>query len=401
MKRSVERSLELDRLLKELREPIVRDLAWVIASHHLCSQLNMLSDVQAINKYSEHSLCLLSLSTQSALEHAKPFLIKLDENPEPLRIHLQRSASQFKRVRLGVYFEHLVLYWLDKIIETSNIQREIQIFDRPQGEKGRQTIGAIDLITELKSKHRDLLICAEDEVKDLSHHLLVAKKITPSESLVVHWELASKFYLQVPSDEAHMSFGQLPSQLFEFVGPNERDSFGGKLHRLLTHQLPLSDRQEASAILASKGIQVNARALWLKGRLFIHALNQREILPYSQCQTKEPQSDPWNGFNESQALWLRQAELPRLFDHLFQNDADLESNEQSKKLKAILCEKPMWFAPPNDCQLREAPHLLADELLFIARSSRGERGATLWYIAHGLDSWRTWLMIVPDDWGQR
>ena len=356
--KSMESLSDLDQVLLMLKDPLVRDLAWVIGQPHLIQLFARDDlDVECLVNVGK-ALDLIDLSSKKALEFALPYLLDLDQEPERLRQSLERSAQQHKRVRLGVYYEHLVYFWLAEILKVSPLVREKQIFGiNANGVK--ITLGALDLVAGFTGELYEKLC---DQVTPLASRL------------TVHMELASKFYLKVSTDQAHSPKGQLLTpRFYRFLGPNERDSLGGKTHRLYTHQLALSQRSETIEILATEGIKVDARCLWLKGRLFDH---------FSDMKQQHAQ----------QSLWLRQSEIQQFFIY-FEPDTQL--------LKVLLCEKPHWLAPPHNDRLRIAEKSTSEQLLESSQQAKGERGSTLWYVSTLDLSRRVWLMIVPNDWGRR
>jgi hypothetical protein len=344
-------------VLHSLEHPLVRDLAWVIGQPHLDELIIDNSDVLYKLRLFETSLNIIRLSSERSLEMALPMLRELEKNPERLSLSLKRSADQHKRVRLGVYFEHLVYFWFEAILNASPLLREQQVFSFVGREK--VTLGALDLVGRLR----------EEQLNTLCVH----PRTTRSNGMV-HLEMASKFYLKVSKEKAHHSISEcLPQELFRYLGPNERDSFGSKLHRLYTHQLPLSQKQETIDLLEKKEIRVTDRIRWMKGRLFDHILEANTALEY-------------------QSIWLRRQEIPLLYD------CYASSNQL---IRAILCEKPKWLAPPHLNRMKSAELIDANSLLKRCELSRGEKGSTLWYIASSTLDHFVWVMIVPDDWGER
>jgi hypothetical protein len=96
--------------------------------------------------------------------------------------------------------------------------------------------------------------------------------------------------------------------------------------------------------------------------------------------------------NDLTALWLRQHEIPLLFT-LF--------NQGEFSIKAYLCNKPSWLAPPSGELMRQANAINAAELLEQAQGARGERGSTLWFMLSAQQEHCAWFMLVADDWGHR
>ena len=279
-------------------------------------------------------------------------LRSLDRDPSHLLNSLEVQRAHYPRVRLGVYFEHLTTYWLSHLVEAQPLYREVQI--REPQTRGFKTLGALDLVAQVHQNQSDW----------------------------IHIEVATKFYLE--REEAHLIFtrtSDLDSRLDEdswvdhpwidqLVGPNERDSLGTKLRRLLSHQLPLSGHARAREMLGEMGVaEIKKRVLWLKGRLFRWAGHDLEhtMLP----------------------LWLRSGDLEMLSKYF------------GNRFKAVYCAKPSWLAPPTVSDLELVSLVSPSGLETHSRSARGERGATLWYCASSDLTVRRWVMIVPDDWCNR
>ncbi len=351
----------LNELLTQIVSITVRDLAWVIASCDLMSRVERALDTQDWTQSFKHELNLVTLCPKKALEQARPHLLELDQTPDRLDQALSFYAKQHKRVRLGVYYEHLVYYWLEHILKAVTLHREIQLYRQVNGIK--QTLGALDIVATL-----DVKMLAALGVNQ-------STQVQKMQSLSIHFELASKFYLQVPKTEAHQALDDsLPDTYYQYIGPNERDSFGGKLHRLFHHQLPLSQSKEALERFQLNDIKVDARCLFIKGRMFQH-ISEYSSLNYNLT-----------------ALWLRHHEIPLLFT-LF--------NEKEISIKAFLCNKPSWLAPPSCEVMCQANAINDEELLKQAQMAKGERGSTLWFMHSAQQDRCAWFMLVADDWGQR
>ncbi|MBD3654117.1 DUF1853 family protein [Kangiella sp.] len=130
--------------------------------------------------------------------------------------------------RLGVYFEQL-WHHLIRSNPTVNLVRLNQ-----QVIINKQTLGEFDsIIQDLNSKR------------------------------IVHCELAVKFYLQIGGG----------IQLSDWVGPNLRDRFDRKFHRLLNHQLALSVNDQVRQWLRQEQINIDQTALLTRGRLFYSIRN--------------------------------------------------------------------------------------------------------------------------------
>ena len=346
----------LHELLQELTHPQVRDLAWVIGTPSLWTP-------QAEDPAtSSLSLSLNLRSDQELIRHWDQ-LCFLDRHPEKLVTSLHEQASAYPRLRLGVYFEHLVTFWLTHLQNTQSVYREIQLYQ--ERERGRDTLGALDLVTYTNPD------------PDIHHS-----------SYWLHIELAVKFYLDRASEESTTSPlrpDQLTSldhpRLDDYVGPNEKDSFGKKLRRLYHHQLPLSEHPVALERFAQMEIgPIDQRILWIKGRLF-NWIGQRQTA--DQTQGSIPLS-----------FWMRQGQLQSHW-HLL--------NAHGPVIHALHLPKPKWLAPPARQVLTTAVSYTPSLLREAASLISGERGASLWFLQPDPDVIQQgyWLMIVPDDWCRR
>lgn len=195
-------------LQQQLRQPVVRDLAWVLLSPPLLSSLPWPQ---------RHPL---SASPWSRAPGAlADWLTRLDRDPGSLLNWLAQSSVR----RLGLYYERL---WQFALHAAPGI--EVLAANLPIRENG-QTLGELDLLL------RD-----EEGV----HHL----------------ELAIKFYLGAQR--------QSGAELAHWIGPGCHDRLDIKLDHLSQHQLPMSARGAARPALAELNLCTAQAALWLGGYLF-------------------------------------------------------------------------------------------------------------------------------------
>ena len=344
-------------ILNHFEHPQVRDLVWTIGSPHLTKQIDLSVHHKDWDQEFIDDLKLIDVAVDKLLAYSLPKLKELEADPSVLFAALEVSKQKFSRVRLGIYYEHLVHFFLEYILGFDPLWREIQIFE--QSEKGKHTIGSIDMLGKLAPNHALAEIFGQNQND-------------------YHVEVASKFYLKVPIAEAHLPKSEkFPVELSRYIGPNERDSFGSKLARLFTHQLPLTNDRRAQTVLEQYKLKIDHRLLWCKGRIFYHFQDVTSI----QKQRHE------------NAFWVRQHDIEALFEsELIQAD----------KVLCMLCPKPNWLAPPSIkvFEVNASSHSVPS-LLQTAQQERGEKGSTLWY---GYSSTRKayfWLMIVPDLWGKR
>jgi uncharacterized protein len=195
----------------QLRDPLVRDLAWIAWSPPLLQPgcLPIRDPLQGSVWRSE----------PERLWHR---LLALDAEPDA-RAALLSPTSDF---RLGTYYERLWHALLDMAPDVQVIARNIRLY------QGHRTLGELDLLVET------------------------------ADQAVTHFELAIKFYLGVPGAIAD-SMEHTPAS--SWVGPNPRDNLQNKMRRLAEHQLPLGERID----LATERLpRPQSSCAWLQGQVF-------------------------------------------------------------------------------------------------------------------------------------
>jgi hypothetical protein len=198
----------LSALPRQLRTPIVRDLAWVILSPAMLAQtLWPQRHPLSGSHWVQHPDALEVLLTQ------------LDRDDTALSDWLSRSSTR----RLGLYYERLWHFAIEHAPGVEMLAANLPI----QGE-GR-TLGELDML--LRDTHG-----------------------------VHHIELAIKLYLGPQG-----ASGADPAN---WLGPGSQDRLDLKLAHLDEHQLPMSSRPESTAILAARGVETFSASLWLGGYLF-------------------------------------------------------------------------------------------------------------------------------------
>ena len=182
---------------------------------------------------------------QQQLQDTSSWLQELDENPTPL---LNFVANR-KAYRLGIYFEHLIAFWLTHHPHYQLLAHDLQVFE------GKQTKGAFDFL-----------------LSDGEH--------------VHHWETCVKFYLSIDNSPEWMNW----------VGPHQKDRLGIKLNKTLHRQLHLSKTKSGEATLRKNNIAIpTEQKMWIKGILFSH--------------WKANPVSPINGY-PPEGIWLYADELP-------------------------------------------------------------------------------------------
>lgn len=195
----------------QLRDPLVRDLAWVAWSPPLLRPGSL-----PIRDPLQGSIW------RSEPDRLWRRLLALDADPKASAALLSPTSD----FRLGTYYERLWYALLDMAPDVQVIARNIRLY------QGHQTLGELDLLVE-----------------------------TPDQA-ITHFELAIKFYLGLPGALAD-SLDHTPASAW--VGPNPRDNLQNKVRRLAEHQLPLGQRIE----LAAERLPCPQRSCaWLQGQVF-------------------------------------------------------------------------------------------------------------------------------------
>lgn len=198
---------DLLNLPRQLRQPEVRDLAWVILAPP------MLSDTPWPQRHP-----LAGSDWALAPQSLAQWLHRQDQDSHALRQWLSRSPTR----RLGLYYEHL---WQFAVQHAPGV--ELLAANLPIRRAG-QTLGELDMLL------RD---------RDGVHHL----------------ELAIKLYLGPQQGDGNDSA--------QWLGPGCHDRLDRKLAHLAAHQLPLSAREESREALAALDVCPSNAYLWLGGYL--------------------------------------------------------------------------------------------------------------------------------------
>lgn len=161
-------------------------------------------------------------------------------NPNAQRDHeaIVRYVLDRPHQRLGIQFEHLLACALNACTNVIHNQRNVQISDYQK--RHSKTLGELDFLCRF-SQAQDHEWC--------------------------HIESAVKFYLAdcaSPKALMHMD---------SWIGPNRKDRLDLKVHRLLTHQLTLTDLDICRDQLGLADKTVDKR-LFVKGRLYLPRLWQ-------------------------------------------------------------------------------------------------------------------------------
>lgn len=239
---------------RQWRHPLVRDLAWVLASPPLLQPPG--TGVRWLDAAWGHA----------AWAASQDWLAALDRDPAPLQNALSRRPG-----RLGSYFESLLDCWL--AWPGNPLYR--RLYHGLPVRHDKRTRGEFDFLVEER---------ANGEVQ--------------------HWEVAVKFYLGIaPGGDAS-----------SWVGPGLKDRLDLKLAHLLNHQLPLANLPAARQLLTALALPMPRPVCLLRGRLFYPA----DAPPADWAPTQAapghlsgwwmPAADFLRHFDNPALLWLR---LPR------------------------------------------------------------------------------------------
>lgn len=194
-------------LPRQLRQPAVRDLAWVLVTPPL---------LEVTPWPQRHPLAASDWA--AAPEQLRDWLLALDRDSQPLLDWLALAVSR----RLGLYYERL---WQFALMHAPGV--ELLASNLPIREGGH-TLGELDmLLRDTEGVH--------------------------------HQELAIKLYLGPPGGD-----GLDPAH---WLGPGCHDRLDRKLAHLTGHQLPISARAESRQALAALGIGAFTAQLWMGGYL--------------------------------------------------------------------------------------------------------------------------------------
>lgn len=206
-----------DAYLDTLRDPSVRDLAWVMGSPGLLDASHRDYHGQVV----EDAWCNAQLVTYA------PWLAGLDLAPQALHDYIAAHPTR----RLGHYFEILLAYWLKHMPDTRLIATNLQVHN------GQRTLGEYDFL------------------------------FNDASGSVCHWESAIKFYLQAePRPEQRA-----------FIGPGTRDRLDLKLERVFKHQLVLGNSLAGKQALP-QGVTLDRSRAFIKGYLFYPAQQRVKIM---------------------------------------------------------------------------------------------------------------------------
>lgn len=203
--------------MDSLRDPTVRDLAWVIGSPGLLDE----TWAAYAGRVVDDVWCHAQLKT------CIQWLAGLDNDPHSLHDFIAQRPTR----RLGQYFESLIAFWLARIPDTQIIATNLQV------QNAQRTLGEYDFLFQ------------------------------DADGNTCHWETAVKFYLQA----------EPLSEQQAFIGLAVRDRLDIKLDRVFQHQLELGHTPAGRAALP-QGVALKKTQAFIKGYLFYPATQVEKYL---------------------------------------------------------------------------------------------------------------------------
>lgn len=305
---------EFHRRWRHLRDPHVRDLAWLLDAPNL------------LDEHAPQWQGRIAQLEADAAVRAADWLAALDRSPD--RLHAMLDIGPF--TRLGRYAEKLLVFYFSQ--QGTLAAHGVQV----RAGKGA-TVGEFDFLLR--------------RVDGL-----------------VHWELATKFYLLAADDDAAIAD--------YFIGPNLADTLQAKMRKILDRQLALGGHPAAQAVLAERIIE--ARAL-IKGWLFLPLGYQGD--PGGAGVSREYCRGTW----APQSAWSPQAHLR------YRPLSRLEWLAPSQAIGSDVLDSDAATAFLQDSFARDpAPVMVAT----LDTDGTEEKDGMWWR-----ESSRAF--IVPDDWRQR
>ncbi len=184
----------------------------------------------------------------------------LDDKPQALLQH----RSEQRSTRLGIYFEQLLSFYFAHYPRFDLIAKNLQVNDN------KRTLGEYDFIVY-------------DKKQDSHYHI----------------EVEIKFYTKRTSNTP-IPHNAPYHDWHHWIGPNQRDSLGLKMRRLLQHQLRLYDTPAGNTAATALNIENLESKLLLTGRLYQHI---------TEKPTQKPQHSDYS--DDGIAFWLHPSEITR------------------------------------------------------------------------------------------
>lgn len=202
--------------IQQLTHPLVRDLAWA------CFSQAMLVHTESVDSgLIDSDLQAMFTMTPQRLQTVQ----NLDSTPQALEDFLSQKTG---RRRLGIYFEHLIEFFLLNDPNTELLVRNLPVRDESR------TLGEFDFIYVDHSRGGQ----------------------------VTHLEIALKFYMGLPES-------MNPNPARRWLGPGSHDALEDKIDKMLTHQSKLANSSYGRKALESSGAPLpHIQSVVIAGELF-------------------------------------------------------------------------------------------------------------------------------------
>ena len=221
--------------------------------------------------------------------------------------------------KVGRYFEHLVAVMLKQSPDHRLHDQSVQII------RDGRTLGELDFIYGDRT------------------------------GVLTHCEVAIKYYLYYPHNNSIGSY---------FIGPNPHDTFEGKVSRLISHQIPLSQKYYTNA---------KRRETFVKGVIFY---------PYGlELPTVKPK---YLSRDHLRGTWLYARDAANLADYT--------------NVAYCICRKPNWLGPPMDEDTFLSPRAIVEWAGKHFEQTHNPQMISRLHERQGTWVEQDRLFIVPDQW---
>lgn len=311
-------------------KPLVRDLAWLIFTP------NLVENTAIENTAASHTFIATHLQKDAVLN----WLTSLDKLKEST---LEEHVNRRKFRRLGLYCEALFEFiythgFAASCVKNRLLARNIQIFSDDE----KTTLGELDFITATRAVTRPSTDLS-NLIFDSINHIEMAIKffliddnspLTPLESQTVC----------SPESQAHTGEAEtetvkvIPSNAKYCIGPNRRDRLDLKFSRLLSHQLPIGQSDEANKKLARMGLLASTidPQLLVKGQIFIPFKQRNRLSEFAA-------SFDYLSLSDDQT-WCRVHQLANTLDKFSCEHALTKPQEYEEQVcKWLLIKKLDWL----------------------------------------------------------
>lgn len=331
----------------QYKTPSVRDLAWLLCAPPLFNQ-----PLEGFSPY--------PIAARDSLEC---WLRALDDHiqQEPQAFHaIDRTAYR----RLGLYCESLLHFYFEHFpfgddVPFDKVLRNVQVFSR---ENPRVTLGECDFL--LPKKHRQ----------------------------IAHIELAVKFYLQTDSQQTTWD---------AWIGPNAIDRLDLKVNRMLNHQLPLPQHDDASDTFNQLTQDWHCMSeivsrFFIKGMLFFPHENIGNRKG-DDIQHATPKSHP----NATHQYVLPKSANPDTLTGVWMRYSDFNTYLTDNPNKFYVCNKMEWLSGPETLAFvwESAASTCQKVLKFMRAADNTQKFFSGLMVLEQKDNDAvTHLMIVDDHW---